>query len=201
MREPDTMSGKKRASIVGLLCLLFLCPASAADRMSPLPGLSIYNLTSRWTRQDGVETDLSAFRGHPVIVSMIYTSCPDICPLVAENMEQIESALPERLRSQVTFALFSFDPDKDTPSRLKDFASLHRLDMRHWALFRGDDAGVRELAAALDISYRKNDDGSFDHAVVISLLDADGVVVYRQVGFGTDAKDFVSHVEALAGTK
>lgn len=191
----------KRARIAMLFCLMVLSPAFAGDRAGPLPDMSIYNLNSQWTRQDGTRVDIASLRGHPVVVSMIYTGCPDICPLVAESMEQIEADLRAAMRADVEFVLFSFDSLRDNPARLKEFASVHRLDMKHWSLFHGDDAAVRGLAAALDTSYRRNDDGSFDHAVVISLLDADGVVVYRQVGFRQDTKDFIAHVEALAAAK
>jgi cytochrome oxidase Cu insertion factor (SCO1/SenC/PrrC family) len=56
---------------------------------------------------------------------------------------------------------------------------------------------ARELAAALDLTYRRADDGNFDHSVAILLLDADGVVAYRQTGLKQDTQEFVSRIKGL----
>jgi len=179
-----------------LLTALFLLPA-VAEAGEKLPGLSLYQLQSGWTTQDGKPMQLEALRGTPIILSMIYTGCPDVCPLIAEAMQQIEADLPKGLAPAPDFVLVSFDAAHDTPQTLKAFAKLHRLDGKRWTLLHGDENAVRELAAALDVSYRRNEDGTYDHTVAFILLDADGVIAYRQAGFRPDTKEFVAEVEKL----
>ena len=80
---------------------------------------------------------------------MGYTTCRDICPAIVVDMMWIEKHLPPGAADRVRFAFFSFDPEADTPERLRLYADGHGLDLGRWTLLRGDDDAVRELAAAL----------------------------------------------------
>jgi len=66
------------------------------DAAQPLPGRSVYNLDSKWTRQDGVDVAIGSLSGKPVIAAMVYTSCPDMCPAIVADMMWIEKHLPPR---------------------------------------------------------------------------------------------------------
>jgi len=169
----------------------------AQSAIGPLPGLSVYNVSSQWTTEDGKPAQLESLRGRPVVAAMIYLSCPDVCPLIVENMQQIEAHLPKSASSNVRFALFSFDTVRDSPEKLKDYALARGLNLSRWSLFAGDEKAARELGAVLDVTYRKKSDGNFDHSIVISLLDSDGVVVHRQVGLQADTSEFVAEIEEL----
>jgi protein SCO1/2 len=191
------MIARPLAALLALLSVFAAVPLHAAGS-APLPELSVYNLPSQWTTQDGKPVRLEALRGRPVVVAMIYLNCPDVCPLIVENMQRIEADLPKGLRSGVAFAVFSFDAARDNPARLKAYAAARGLDGARWTLFHGDEAAARTLAAALDVTFRRKDDGNYDHSIVISLLDASGVVVYRQVGLQNDTRAFVSKITGLA---
>lgn len=201
MRDAGIMSWMWPRTVILATCLCMLSlPAWAVGGRAtskPLPGLSIYNITSPWTTQNGNTVHLDSLRGRPVVLAMIYLNCPDVCPLIAENMEQIEADLPKSLATRVAFALFTFDPARDSPDRLKTYARARHLDAKAWTLFQSDDMATRELAAALDVTYRRKDDGSFDHSIVIALLDANGVMVHRQLGLSRDTRTFVAKIRAL----
>ena len=47
---------------------------------SDLPETSIYHLDVTMTDQQGTAVSLDAFRGHPVVISMFYATCPNVCP-------------------------------------------------------------------------------------------------------------------------
>jgi len=147
---------------------------------TPLSGMSIYNLASPWTTQDGASAELSSLRGSYVVAAMIYTRCKDVCPVTTERMQEIEHSLPKRLQGKVKFVLFSMDWKRDTPEQLRVFAAQHHLDPHHWLLFHGDEAAVRELAAALGISFHREDNGDFQHSIAVFLLDVDGVVAAEE---------------------
>lgn len=166
------------ALAVALCCTTF----AAAALEAPLPGASVYNLSSQWTTQDGRRMPLASLRGEPVVLAMIYTSCADTCPLIVQNMLNIHDEIPAAARMHTHFALFSFDTARDTPDHLKAYAKGLSLSPRDWTLFHGDDNAVRELAAVLGIAYRRKPNGDFSHSVMITLLDADGVIVYQQNG-------------------
>ncbi|HEY0505892.1 MAG TPA: hypothetical protein VGD42_20605 [Lysobacter sp.] len=69
--------------------------------------------------------------------------------------------------------------EADTPAALQEVAQMHRLDETHWRLLRPGDADVRTLAAVLDIRYRAQPDGTFNHTSALILLDSDGRILAR----------------------
>jgi protein SCO1/2 len=169
------------------------------SRPEPLSGQSIYHLDSAWTDQEGKATKISALRGLPVVVAMVYTSCPGACPMTIADLKRIEEGIPEAQRSQVRFAVFSFDSKRDTPAKLKAFVKSRSLDPGRWTLFHGTPGSVRKLAAILGIRYKMDKAGEFDHSNVITLLDRAGLIAHQQVGLRQDPKETVSRLTRLLG--
>jgi protein SCO1 len=162
---------------------------------------SLYNLESKWTTQDGASVALSSFAGRPLILAMGYTTCKDICPAVVANMMWIEKHLPPDTASRVRFAFFSFDSEADTPERLRLYADGHGLDLANWTLLTSDDDAVRELAAALNVPFRPNDQNGFDHAAVIFLLNAKGEIVFQQRGAQANSEELLAKLKSLIAAR
>jgi protein SCO1 len=80
------------------------------------------------TNQDGDTVSMRALRGEPVIVTFLYTTCEDTCPLQAQT---VRGALDE-LGEDVPAIAIAVDPPRDTPERARAFLSeqraLGRLD-------------------------------------------------------------------------
>ncbi len=190
------------------LAASFLCfaPAGAHDHAhmmqmeaaQPLSGASLYNLASHWTDQDGKAIDLKSLRGRPVVVAMAYTSCKGICPLIVANMVAVENAAKAKNLNDVRFAFFSLDSKVDTPAKLKAYATERGLDPAQWSLYHGDEKAVRDLAAALGVRYRPDGQGGFDHSAAISLLNAQGEIVFQKLDAKLDTDEFVGKIESLA---
>ena len=145
---------------------------------APLSGHSVYQVASPWTDQHGTERTLSDLRGRPQVIAMVYTHCGSACPRIVGDMKRLEGAHPE-----LEFVLVSIDPDRDTPGRLREFAEGSRLG-DNWTLLRGADDDLLELAAVLGVRYRRINDEEFMHSNVITVLDAEGKVAYRQEALG-----------------
>jgi protein SCO1/2 len=165
----------------------------AAEEAKPVSGNSIYNLKSTWTSQDGKNIKLSQLRGKTLIVAMAYTSCEHACPLLVEDMRKIEKGIADK---DAVFALFSFDSEKDTPAKLKDYAVKKRLSER-WLLLNGNKKVVRELAAVLGIKYSHQANGDFDHSNIVSLVDKDGIIRFQQMGLNNDPAEFLKNYSEL----
>jgi protein SCO1/2 len=75
--------------------------------------------------------------------------------------------------------LVSFDPERDTPAKLKELARAHRVDSPSWRFTRTSEESTRELAAVLGIKYTKLESGAIRHTSLINVLDRRGVVRYR----------------------
>lgn len=140
---------------------------------------SVFNITDNWTAADGKTFQLSKLGGKPTVVAMVYTSCQYVCPLTVQNIKRIERSLSAVQASNVNFALFSFDPERDTPAKLTEFAKLHGITSPAWTLAQGNASAVRKLAVTLGVKYKKVAGGDYEHDATISILDSNGVVKFQ----------------------
>lgn len=168
-------------------------PASAT---SDAP--SLYALRPALRDQEGLTIGLDAFRGHPVLVSMFYGSCPSACPVLVSNVARVDAELPPGVRAQTRVLLVSFDPDRDTPAALRAVAARHHLDLGRWILAAAGSDDARELAAALGVSYQALPGGAFAHTSVISALDREGRIVGRAEGPNADLTPLARALERVA---
>ena len=140
---------------------------------------SVFNITDTWTAADGKTFQLSKLGDKPTVVAMVYTSCQYVCPLTVQNIKRIERSLTAAQAGKVNFALFSFDPERDTPAKLTEFAKLHGITSPSWTLAQGSAGSVRKLAVTLGVKYKKVAGGDFEHDATISILDNNGVIKYQ----------------------
>lgn len=159
------------------LCLLLACCAAGAGEGVATPAESIYQLHSRLTTQSGAPAQLDLYRGHPVLISMFYGSCPAACPMLITSMQVYESHLDAARRERLRALLISFDPARDTSERLAALAGLHRADPARWSFTSASDNDARKIAALLGFSYRRQANGDYDHSLLITLLDGEGRIV------------------------
>ena len=61
-------------------------------------------------------------KGKIVLISFIYTNCPDICPLTTARIAQVEEKLGEIVGRDIFLISLTVDPERDSPERLKSFA-------------------------------------------------------------------------------
>jgi protein SCO1/2 len=163
----------------------------------PVLGESVYNLNSQWMTQNEKVVRFSTFQSHIVVLAMIYTSCTEACPLIVSSMQRIEHGLSAKARERVQFVLISFDPETDTPTKLKEYAKAHGLDLTRWTLLNGTQSLIREFSAILDVRYKKIKKAEFTHSNIITVLDSDGVVKYQQVGLNEDPETSIDIIEKM----
>jgi len=167
---------------------------SALDLSAELPELSIYNLPSTWTTQDGNDIQLEDLRGKTLVMVMIYTSCKAACPRLVADMRNIEKQLPAKDLDKVQFIMVSIDPATDTPDKLKDFSKENLMEDEHWMFLRGTEEATREFATVLAVSYKKISPIDFSHSNIISVFDENGVLVHQREGLGVDNTETVAAI-------
>lgn len=140
---------------------------------------SVYNLPVTLTDHLGQTRPLDSLRGRPVIVTLFYTSCQMVCPMIIEAIRANEQRLTAAERAQLAVLMVSLDPERDTVGVLKATADQRRLEAPHWTLARCDAKSVRRLAAVLGIQYRQLPDGDFNHSSTLLLLDREGRIAAR----------------------
>ena len=173
----------------------------AKQAAAPVASQSIYQLQIPLTDQSNHAFTLADKRGAPMVVSMFYTSCQFVCPMLVDAIRATERQLSDAERKRLNVLLVSFDPAHDTVDVLRRTADERKLDTPRWSLARTDAKSVRKLAAMLDIQYRALENGEFNHSTVLILVDADGRIVGRTSELAGADPAFVKLVKAtLAST-
>jgi len=172
-------------------------PPSTALRTQTAPRLptspakveaaSIYDLDVALRDETGTTRPLDTFRGHPVLITMFYGTCPVACPILTSQLKRLEGRIPEPLRADVRILMVSFDAARDAPAALSGIKEQRGLDATRWKLASASDDDARQLAGVLNIKYRKLDDGAFFHSTAIVLLDRQGRPQARLDGVDKDS--------------
>jgi cytochrome oxidase Cu insertion factor (SCO1/SenC/PrrC family) len=93
--------------------------------------------------QDGTPVRFynDVLRGKLVLISFIYTSCTDICPILMHNLVDVQEKLGDRFGKDVFFVSITVDPEDDTPEELKKYAQ--RYEARPgWTFLTGKKENV-----------------------------------------------------------
>ncbi len=95
--------------------------------------------------QFGKQVRLSDLRGRVVVLTFLYTSCPDVCPLVTAKLRTVAELLASQA-SGVVFLAVTVDPERDTVERLYTYSQQQGM-LDRWRFLRGD---VQELQPVWD---------------------------------------------------
>ncbi|WP_299204789.1 SCO family protein [Brumimicrobium sp.] len=163
-----------------------------------LPELSVYNLPSDWTNQNGELIKLEDLKGDIVVAVMIYTTCKAACPRLIADIRRIHEKVSDKANKQVKYVFVSIDPEVDTPERMKAFAIENEMDNDQWVFLRGSIEDTREFAAVLAVSYKRISPIDFSHSNIISVFDQEGVLVHQKEGLGVDDSSTIEAIEKLA---
>lgn len=204
MMTCPTLARRTRGTLLALLLagaasLAGATPAAApppSTTATPLPTDSIYQLALPLTDQTGRNFHLDERRGQPMLVSMFYTSCQFVCPMLIDALRDTEARLTDAERARLHVLMVSFDPAHDSVAVLRRTADQRHLDAGHWSLARTDARNVRKLAAVLGIQYRALPDGEFNHTTALILIDAEGRIAGRTAKLGDADPAFVKLVKA-----
>jgi len=133
----------------------------------------------------GQAFDLDQFRGRPLVVSMIYTSCHHVCPMITrnlvDNVDVAREALGDDAFSVVTIG---FDWKVDSPERMRQFAVQQgAAGLPNWRFLAADATTIDALGENLGFLFYPSAKG-FDHLAQTTIVDRNGVI-YRQL-YGVD---------------
>ncbi|HET8898608.1 MAG TPA: SCO family protein [Rhodanobacteraceae bacterium] len=183
------------------LCSIFasLLLLAGAAQAANLPSDSIYQARIQLTDQNGQSGLLADRRGTVQLVSMFYTRCTMVCPMIIQTMQASRRAAGIEDPARLALLAVSFDPAMDNSQVLNDYAVSHRLDARYWSLAHASAPDTRTLAALLGVQYKALSGGGFNHTSVLLLLDAEGRVLARSETLGTPEPAFVEAIRRATG--
>jgi protein SCO1/2 len=123
--------------------------------------------------QDGDAVSLRNYRGRVVVLTFMYTTCRDTCPLTAT---QIRGALDDLGRDVPALAV-SVDPVNDTPERARQFLFKRGLAQDRMRFLLGSRAQLQPVWKAYGI---RPQGAAFDHSAYVLLIDRQG---RQRIGF------------------
>ncbi len=148
---------------------------------------------------------LSDLRGKVVVLHFIYASCPDICPLHAERIAEIQEMINlTPMKDQVAFVTITTDPKNDVAEVLLDYGPAHRLDAINWMFLtttpdQPEDA-TRRLAERFGHRFTLTEDGYQVHSVVTHVIDQEGRWRANFHGLRFDPLNLVLFVNGLVNS-
>ena len=146
----------------------------------------------------GHRVKLSDFRGKPLVISLIYSSCADVCPVITSTLESVDETARDALGDDsYNIVTIGFDIAEDNPVRMKSFAAKYGVPISdHWRFLSGDLMSVTGLSEDLGFQFFESPKG-FDHLTQTTILDKNGVV-YRQIyGESFETPHFVEPLKNL----
>lgn len=120
---------------------------STLSPVSPAPQIALRNSL-------GERVTLSRYRGKVVLVTFLYTHCPDVCPLIATHLRALQTRLGAEAQD-VPLISVSVDPRGDTPRTVATFLREHQLTGRMQYLL-GTPAQLGRTWAAWNVGSRKD---------------------------------------------
>jgi protein SCO1/2 len=139
---------------LGILALLVACgdpvavpglanaPAQDVDEdplATPIAELPAFTLRTQTDQPFGRDD----FLGKVTVVNFIFTTCPNVCPMLSAEMQQIAAHYATEPRVQ--FVSVSVDPATDTPAVLAAYGARFSADPARWKFLTGDFAVVRSV--------------------------------------------------------
>ncbi len=172
----------------------------------PAPGDAVPDFKLR--NQDGRLIHLGQFRGKELLITFIYTRCPlpNFCPRVTRNFADINRQLASNagLYDKTHLLCVSFDPDNDTPERLRAYGASYigsdaKNAFSHWDFAVPEKPVLTKMAQYFDVGVTQDANNTITHTLSTTLIGADGKVVKFYPGNEWTASQVLADVRQTAG--
>jgi protein SCO1 len=173
----------------------------------PAPGDEVPDFRLR--DQNGREIHLAQFRGKALLITFIYTRCPlpNFCPRVTRNFASVEHQLQgdPALLNKTQLLCVSFDPQTDTPARLKAYGENYigsdaKNAFAHWDFAVPAEPVLKEMARYFDVGFTDEPDGTITHTLSTTLIGPDGKVVHFYPGNDWTVEQVLGDVKQTAAS-
>ena len=111
-----------------------------AEPLRPAPAFSLTERSERTVTNADLE-------GRVWVATFMFTHCPGICKPMTASMARLQDKLREHPQGDtVRLVMFSLDPERDTPARLREYALEYGADPDQWLFLTGEKQTIWALA-------------------------------------------------------
>jgi protein SCO1/2 len=159
--------------------------------------------------QDGRPIHLGQFRGKALVLTFIYTRCPspEFCPRVTRNFAVLEKMMAANpgLYARSHLLSVSFDPEHDTPERLRAYGVTYmgndsKNAFAHWELAVPEKTVLIEMAKFFDLGMTETADTMITHTLSTTLIGPDGKVVRFYPGNEWTPEQVLADMKHITGS-
>ncbi len=186
-----------------LLLFLLLIYSCQTKPVAHLPVLSKHKIVNgdtiyqkipafEFINQDSLPYSSKELQGRVHVADFFFTSCPGICPVMTGQMQRLQEMTTDYPDFQIVS--FSVDPERDTPSKLKEYAKNHRADLKRWVFLTGPMDSIYKVGIKgyyLGMQKDSTQPGGYLHSGRFVLVDKKGLI--RGYYDGTNVND-VNHL-------
>ncbi len=149
------------------------------------------------TDQDGKPVTLETFRGHPFVLTFIFTRCPipNFCPRMSENFAALQKTIQGAQDGLAGTRLLSisFDPEHDTPAVLKQYGEHAGADFAIWSFVTGAPSEIQGLTKGFSVLVQP-ESGTISHSLTTALVDGNGKITKIWRGNGWQPAEVASQI-------
>ncbi len=187
---------------VALIAMVFAMSAGAdtsTPASSSLPAAAIarsgvdYLPPVNLIDQNGNPVLLSSFKGKPVLIGFIHTSCKGVCEMLTAKMKQVAQSLGTQFNSSVTMVSVTTDPDEDNPAQLLKYARAQGVNVQGYTFLTGKTQQIDRLLTLFDVP----DDGPDEattHVLDLFLISPDGAGMRKYNGMSVSSQALASDI-------
>jgi protein SCO1/2 len=116
----------------------------------------------------------------PVILALIYYSCPDVCSFLLQNLAGVISKLPAEPGKEYVILAISFD-ENETPELASEKKQLYLKMIERpfpenaWRFLTGDYENIQKLTGSVGFHF-KREGRMFQHPVTLVILSSNGKI-------------------------
>jgi protein SCO1/2 len=150
--------------------------------------------------QDGKRFQFANARGKVVVVTFIFTACPDVCPLLTAKFAAMQRELAANKRADYLLLSITTDPQTDTSAALKSYAKHYKPDFRHWLFLTGSRKQLAKVWKEFGVTVENAGAGQIRHTALTTLIDRHGL---RRFDYYTDRwqeKEILKDMASLDST-
>jgi len=162
-----------KAALLPLVAVAVLAAGCGGSKPS-FDGTSLSTPAPNFTLHDqsGAPVSLAAERGRYVVVTFLYTHCPDVCPVIAGMLNGVLQT-PVAHRAGLRVLAVSVDPKRDTHAAVAHFIHVHRL-VPAFLYLTGTRAQLQPVWSAFHIASTPGPNGTVSHSAFEILVDPKG---------------------------
>ncbi len=150
------------------------------------------------TDQNGRRVEFRKLRGKPVVINFMYTSCPDVCPLLTASLKILRDHMKPAESRDIRFLSVTADPEVDTPEVLKAYSKRHEADAPNWSWLTGEAGELAPVWQGFGVSVKRLARGLIEHTTLTVVADAEGFMRFAYFGSAPDPDVLLKDLRALA---